>query len=608
MLRRLATRALVSASFVALAAAATPANAQRVDTIVAFGDSYADDGNLFEILGFNPAPQVYPTGRFSGGTNYIDTLSQILDVPVENFAIGGALTDNTNTNGVGLPGFVTEWNAFLAGGGGPFPTVSGTLDEGDLVTVSIGGNDARFYQQTGGTLAGAPTAAATSAAFATAGLDALVDAGAENISFLAGNTAILPEIAGDPGAQAIRNAYSTAFNAAMQDVLAGYAADGVTVHYLDLTLVAERIMANPSAYGLASAGACSPAPSCIASSAYSNQFLFYVDNLHLTSAGFAIVAQYVDKQLTAPLVLQAPGDLGLDTARQFGRTLAFRTDVNERSALPGLHAYVTGDYFSRSVGSSQTNDPFDIDGAGITAGAEFGLPSGVVGLAINYSRPRVRFGNDAFRENGRSYQVGAYGGLSMGSAFAQAHLGYGSDRHRLSRTGVIDNMTASPDGHHIVAGAKAGYLMPFGAMRVGPVAGLEYAKAKVDAYTEDGDAALTLNVSEQSYKALTGSLGLELRGGLDAPGLPGLRPYASALLEKDFIGDGRTLYYSQTSAPGIVNSFDFQDRSTRVYGRLAAGGSASIVGGVSLDAGISTTVGKKQGNELAAHLGLSFGF
>ena len=122
---------------------------------------------------------------------------QLLDAPVDNFAIGGALTDNTNTNSPLLPGFVTEWNAFLAGGGGPFPTVSGTFDENDLVTVSIGGNDARFYQQTGGTLAGAPAAATASAAFATAGLNALVDAGAQNISFLAGDTSLLPEIAGD---------------------------------------------------------------------------------------------------------------------------------------------------------------------------------------------------------------------------------------------------------------------------------------------------------------------------------------------------------------------------------------------------------------------------
>ena len=106
-------RTLLAATALCATTIATPAAAQRVDNIVAFGDSYADDGNLFEIIGFNPAPQVYPTGRFSGGTNYIDTLSDLLGVPVENFAIGGALTNNTNTNGAGIPGFITEWNACI---------------------------------------------------------------------------------------------------------------------------------------------------------------------------------------------------------------------------------------------------------------------------------------------------------------------------------------------------------------------------------------------------------------------------------------------------------------------------------------------------------------
>ncbi|HMI40031.1 MAG TPA: SGNH/GDSL hydrolase family protein, partial [Sphingomicrobium sp.] len=172
----------------ALVAFASPAAAQRVDRIVAFGDSYADTGNFFAFVGINPVTTgAYTTGRFSGGTNYIDTLSQILSAPVDNFAIGGALTYQFNTNTGPNLGFPTEYGSFLTGGAGatPFPAVSGTFDENDLLAVSIGGNDARIYQ-TGsvplgipvGTLAGAPAAGAASAAFAKAGLDLLVGAGA----------------------------------------------------------------------------------------------------------------------------------------------------------------------------------------------------------------------------------------------------------------------------------------------------------------------------------------------------------------------------------------------------------------------------------------------
>jgi uncharacterized protein YhjY with autotransporter beta-barrel domain/phospholipase/lecithinase/hemolysin len=604
---RRASKAFIGASIAAIAATATPASAQRIDNIVAFGDSYADTGNLFEIIGGNPAPLVYPTGRFSGGTTYVDTLSQLLDAPLEDFAIGGANTDNTNINGPGIPGFVTEWNAYLAGGGGVFPTVSGSFDAGDLVTLSIGGNDARAYQRGGGTLAGAPAAAQQSAAFATAGIDALVDAGAQNISFLAGNTAILQEIAGDPAAQAVRNSFSTTFNSAMQNVLAGYAADGVTVHYLDLTLVGQRIMQDPQAYGLQSAGACNPAPQCIADSNYTNSFLFYVDNLHLTSAGFAILAKYVAAQLEGPLTLAAPSDMALDTARQFGRTLEFRSDVNGRTAAPGLHFFVSADGFSRSVGASQTNDPFDIDGVGATAGAEVGLGLGVGGIAINYTRPRLHFGNDVAKDKADSYQIGGYAGVGMGPLFAQGHVGYGSDKHHIDRFGVIDSMTASPKGHHVLAGAKAGYLMPMGAFQLGPVVGLDYAKATVNGYTENGDAALTLNVSKQTYDALTGNLGLEVRGAVAVPGA-GVHPYAQALLEKDFTGDGRTIFYAQTDAPAIINRFDYEGRSQKIYGRLNAGVSASVMGMIGVEGGLSATVGKKQGNDLSGVIGVRVGF
>ena len=612
MLRRRFSRNLLCATAFGIAAAtmAAPASAQQVDRIVAFGDSYADDGNLFQLLGI-PNPTPYSTGRFSGGTNYIDTLAQILGVPVDNFAIGGALTNNTNTNGAGIPGFTTEYLSFLAGGGpAAFPQVSGTFSENDLLAISIGGNDARFYQQNGGTLAGASAAGTASAAQATVGLNALVNAGAPTISFLAGDTSLLAEIAGNPAAQAVRQAYSGAFNAAIQNSLAGYAANGVTVHYLNGTAVLARIAADPSDFGLTSAGPCPAAQStnCVTNPTFSNQYLFYVDGLHLTSAGFAIVAQYVATQLDGPLSLQAPSDLGLDTARQFGRTLSTRVDLYgpRVAGTTGMRFYLVGDTFMRDVEMSDDNDQFDIDGVGITGGVEVGLAGGVAGLAANYTQSRVRFGEDSSRSDGDSYQIGAYAGFGAAGLFAQGHLGYGSDNLEIERTGVIDNMDASPDGSHTTAGIKAGYLMPMGMLRIGPVAALDYARAKVDGYTENGDAALTLNVGGQTAKSLTGQVGLEVRGGLDA-GVAAFRPFVSATIEHEFEGDSRAISFAQTSAPGIVNTWTIGGRN-ETYGRISGGASASILAGTSLDAAFSTTLGRDGGNDLGAHLGFRMGF
>src|SRR5690348_703833 len=280
MVRRTLSRALACASLITIASVPAPAAAQQIDRIIVFGDSYADTGNALRLAGINPvSTQVYTTGRFSGGSNYVDTLSNILQVPQYNFAVGGASTTGNGT--LGLPGFPFEVQEFLSGGGTlGFPTVNTTLTRSDLVAVSIGGNDSRYYQQGGGTVAGAPAAAAASVTAFKTNMDLVMAKGTPTISFLAGNAALLPEVANNPSAQAVRTAFSNAYNTGAQQVLAGYAAQGSIVHYLDLTTLYNQVSANQAAYGLT--GLVCPAfpdPTCIANS--NAPYLVYGDLLHL---------------------------------------------------------------------------------------------------------------------------------------------------------------------------------------------------------------------------------------------------------------------------------------------------------------------------------------
>ena len=607
MNRRRFSRTLACASLLPLAALASPAAAQHIDRIIVFGDSYADTGNALRLAGVSPiSTQIYTTGRFSGGSNYVDTLSDLLQVPQTNFAIGGARTNNGNQT-TGLPGFTFEVQQFLAGGGAlGFPTVTTTLDRSDLVAVSIGGNDARNYQQTAGSsVAGAPAAAATAVTSFQQNFDLVMQKGTPTISFLAGDTGLLPEVQGlanPAAAAAIRTAYSTAFNSGVQQVLAGYANRGSIVHYLDLTSILNDVKANPTGYGIQ--GLVCPAipdPTCIANN--SAPYLFYVDNLHLTSVGFAIVGRYVARQLAAPLTLQAPSDLGFDVARQWGRTLSSRSDLYGRAdSSGGLRLYVLGDGFQHDVARGDTNNAFEVRSLGGSIGAEYGMPGAMVGIAGNYSRPKVSFGTDDARIRGRSWQVGAYGSLNMGGLFGQAYLGYGKDRDRINRAGVVEGMTATPHGNHTVAGAKGGYLMSFGGLQAGPIVAVDYARAKVNGYTEAGDPALTLNVSGQSLKAFTGQAGLEVRGEL-----AGLHPFVDLTAERDFTGDDRLITFSQTSAPVIVNSWTVA-RGHETYGRLAGGASANLTGGLSIDAYVSTTISRNHGQEVGGNLGVKARF
>ena len=614
-------RALIGASTLAFATfGATPAAAQEVDRIIAFGDSLADSGNALQLLLSSPfvspatkaqLQQLYPSGRFSGGTNYIDTLSEILNAPVLNYAVGGAQTGTLNQFGP-LPGFSQETAIFLSGTTPPgtiFPP-NGGFQEGDLLALSIGVNDGRAFYQANptATIAQAQAAALVSVTNATNNLNLLVAAGPPTISYVSLNAGLTPDVLGTPSLAALGNAFSTTFNTGFQTTLAGYAADGVIVHYLDGPTVLANVAADPAAYGISNLY-CPPipAPTCIINS---TGYLFYADGVHPTSDGMRIIAHYVATQLQAPLTLQATSDLGLDTARHFGRTLSGRANLagrGEGDAKSGLQAFIVGDSFSRDVDKNHGTDPFDIDTVGVTGGVAFGFAGGVAGVAVNVSRPKAKFLADIAETRAKTWQVGAFAGTAIGGILAQAYVGYGNDNHEIERGGVIDNLDADADGSHWLAGVKAGYLMPMGGVRVGPVVALDYAKAKVDGYTEEGDAALTLDVDAVSARSLTANLGLELRGQLDTGGIA-LRPFFAAGLEKDLIGDGRTIRFAQTSAPVIVNSWDLEDRSKKAYGRLTGGAAATILEGVSLDALVSGTFGRDDGDEVSAHVGLSFGF
>jgi outer membrane autotransporter protein len=227
----------------------------------------------------------------------------------------------------------------------------------------------------------------------------------------------------------------------------------------------------------------------------------------------------------------------------------------------------------------------------------------VVGLAGNYSRPRATFGTEVSRDEIDSYQIGGFAGYAIGPAFIQGQLGYGKDKHDIRRQGVVGDMRATPDGDHWTAGAKAGYLFPLGIFRAGPVVAVDYARAKVYAYTETGDEALNLNVDSVSAKMLTASLGAEVRGDFYNNGVQ-LRPFASASVEKDLMGDGRTVFYSQTASPVIVNHWAFEDRSKDPYGRVSGGASAAIFDRLTIDAVATGTFGREEGDDLSAQVGL----
>src|ERR1700736_6193409 len=467
------SRGLVCASIMVASAALLPmtgeARAQTVfTTIQAFGDSYADTGNLIKITGpiMIAGINIYPTGRFSGGTNFVDTTSALLGIPQVNYAVGGAKTSGNTILGPTTGGFLQEVQGL------PFPGLMGPIKIAptDLVEINIGGNDVRQYYQTGGTLAGVPGAAATSATNAISGINALVGDGARTIVFTVGDVSKLPEAAGFANAS-VGSAYSQTYNNLMQIALAGVARSGVRVEYIDTGLLGTLIQANPARYGCTNTGSCPVA--CIGNPTLQNQYLFYVDQIHLTSHGFAVFSEYIVNRLNAPLTFAPQGDVATISALGFASTLFGRLDLfretygfapstmNAYAAdmrapytkAPPLVAVSPWSFYMQGNGgisdrqATVASNGFNLDSVGGTIGLEYRFnANSFVGAAFDYSNPKASLFNNAGTTDANSYQLGFYGGWANAHFFAQGLATVGHQDFRNTRPGVVDTITSNPDG------------------------------------------------------------------------------------------------------------------------------------------------------------------
>jgi phospholipase/lecithinase/hemolysin/uncharacterized protein YhjY with autotransporter beta-barrel domain len=600
------------------------ARAQTVfTTIQAFGDSYADNGNVFRIAGI-PNPPQYPTGRFSGGTNFIDTTSALLGIPQANFAIGGATSGATNVSSLFLPGFTQEWQGFIASGKSFAPS--------DLLEMSVGGNDARAYRLAGGTLAGVPAAATVSFNQTMAGINALVGVGAKTIVFTTGDVGQLPEAAGNPNA-AIGTAYSQNYNAQMQVALAVIARSGVRVELVDIAAIGNLIKANPALYGISNTGACPLA--CIGNPALQNQYLFYFDGVHLTSHGFAILGQYIVNRLNAPLTFAPQGDLAMNSAMGFASTLFGKLDMFREtygfvpSAMNAQAADTKAPYLKApppppvnpwsfymlangGISDRQATvaaNGFNLDSVGGTIGTEYRInKNAFVGAAFDYSNPKARLFNNAGTTDVNSYQFGVYSAWADAHFFAQGLATFGWQNFRNTRPGVVDTITSNPDGTTFLAGGKVGYLFDAGKSQIGPIGGLIYARARVNGYTESGDPVLTLTVGRQTAEALVGSVGVQFRAPFMVNGRI-ISPYLNLTAEDDLIGNGRIIQFGATSAPLIINNWAIPNgTSQHVYGRVAGGVVAPVTNNVALTMNLSQTVGRQGGNDFYGTGGFKVSF
>jgi phospholipase/lecithinase/hemolysin len=257
-----------TAMVIVLMAMTSSAFASSFSSLIVYGDSLSDNGNLYSLIGYPPPP--YYDGRFSNGPVAAEQLATDLDVPLYDFAVGGATSGvgnyidggtQTTVGSLGLPGMQTELAESAS-------LLSSPLVSSSLFLVWGGAND--FL-----TTEGSPTVAAANddaivAALESDGADHILVPGLPNLG-------LTPDFAGDPAA----TAYTDAFNAAL---VAGLPSGAIYFNTDDLL---NQVEADPAAFGLTNIT--TPCFNGTTVCSDPNQYLFW-DGFHPTTAADTILA------------------------------------------------------------------------------------------------------------------------------------------------------------------------------------------------------------------------------------------------------------------------------------------------------------------------------
>lgn len=255
-------------------------SARPFTQLVVFGDSLSDSGNLFAATGgaVPPSPPYY-AGRFSNGPVWVEFLANELGVPVQDYALGGALTGRVNLfDDPGIPaefpGVLDEIDIFLALNGG-------IADPHALYVVWAGAND--FF------VAPAPTTIAPAVANLLSAVRTLADRGARHIV-----VPTMPDLGLTPDGRASGfstqlTALSVAFNRALKN---GLAVRDLRVTVVDIFRLFHEIVDHPAEFGFTDV-----TTACLDLDPFSlcpnpDEHLFW-DAVHPTTRGHEILADRI---------------------------------------------------------------------------------------------------------------------------------------------------------------------------------------------------------------------------------------------------------------------------------------------------------------------------
>jgi outer membrane autotransporter protein len=185
------------------------------------------------------------------------------------------------------------------------------------------------------------------------------------------------------------------------------------------------------------------------------------------------------------------------------------------SSLPDGYVLWTGgavNFGSRDT--TATASGFDFTTAGISVGLDKRFTeSFATGLGIGYGHDDTDIGHNGSSDTADSYNIAWYASFSPSeSTFIDGLLSYQWLSFDARRYVTADGNTVdgSRDGQQAFASIAAGYEYRSDTFLVSPYGRLDVASARLDRYTEQGDAIYALSYGSEMVKTTTATLGVRM--------------------------------------------------------------------------------------------------
>lgn len=212
---------------------------QQINKIVAFGDSLSDNGNIFNASQWRfPNPDSWFLGHFSNGFVWTEYIAQAKNLPLYNWAVGGAAGENQYIALTGVGDQVSSYLTYAK-------LAKNYRPENTLFTLEFGLNDFMNYDR---------SVAEVKSDYAEA-LIRLTDAGAKNFLLMT-----LPDATRAP-----QFTYSTPeeiekirakiveMNKFINSQVEYYSAQGYTITLHDTNALFASLISDPQAHGFSNA-------------------------------------------------------------------------------------------------------------------------------------------------------------------------------------------------------------------------------------------------------------------------------------------------------------------------------------------------------------------